>query len=263
MKSSILKRIAALTAGIATAFAMTSCFEQESSTKLTKDGSGTITETTIVGAQMAGMMKGQMGEGENDLTNEAKYKEKVARMGEGVEYVGLTTEDTADGGMKIVASYKFDDITKLKGVMSDDENADSMTFDFEKGDTNKLTIKLPKQPAAEKAGDKEEEKPELTDEMKAAQKQQMQMMAGMVQGMKITMALEVDGEIVKTDADHVDGNKITIMSVDVGKVFANEEALEMLDSPEAMDDVETLRELSKKIDGLKIEADDTITVEFK
>ncbi|QQL45489.1 hypothetical protein [Sulfuriroseicoccus oceanibius] len=261
MKLNILKRLAALTAGIATAFAMTSCFEQENNTKLSKDGSGTITETTVIGAQMAGMMKGQMGEGENDLTNEAKYKEKVARMGEGVEYVGLTTEDTADGGMKIVASYKFEDISKLKGVMSDDENADSMSFEFEKGDTNKLTIKLPKEPAAEK-GEKEET-PEMTDEMKAAQKQQMQMMAGMVQGMKITMALEVDGEIVKTDADHVDGNKITIMSVDVGKVFANEEALEMLDSPEAMDDVDTLRELSKKIDGLKIEADDTITVEFK
>lgn len=263
-----LKNIAALAAGIITTAAMTSCFEQDNNTKLSKDGSGTIVESTIVGAQFAQMMKGQMEQGgQNDMTDEGKYRDKVKRMGEGVEFVGLETKDADDGGLVITATYKFADISKLKGPMSDDESAAPVTFDYEKGDTNKLTINLPQAPkAAEGAKDGEGEEAaeeELTDEMKAAQKQQMQMMAGMAQGMKISMTLEVDGEIVKTDADHVEGNKVTLMAMDIGAILANEEALDMLDSPDDMNDVSTLRELASKIEGLKIEGDEKIVVEFK
>ncbi len=268
-----IKKLTAILAGAFAIVSLSSCLEQESTTKLSKDGSGTIVENISFGAQMAGMMKSQGAEGGNEFTDEATYKAKVETMGEGVEFVGLKQKDLDNGGMQITATYKFADINKLKAPMNNDDSAeDPITFEYVAGDTNKLTVNMPKKAGAEVAKEGAEELGEieglegelkLSDEDKAAQKQQMKMMAGMMTGMRMAAFIEVDGEVTKTDADFSEGNKITIYDLEIGKIFANEEALDKLDSPDDMGDVNTLRELSKTIEGLKIEADDKIVVEFK
>jgi len=265
-----IKKITTIFAGAFAVVSLSSCLEQESTTKLSKDGSGTITENISVGAQMAGMMKAQGEEGGNEFTDEATYKTKAETMGEGVEFVGLKQKDLDNGGLQITATYKFADINKLKASMSnDDSGSDPITFSYVAGDTNKLTVNMPKKAAAEGGaedlGEIEGLEGELkpSDEDKAAQKEQMKMMAGMMAGMRMSAFIEVDGEVVKTDADFSEGNKITLYDLEIGKIFANEKALDMLDSPDDMGDVNTMRELSKTIEGLKIEADDKIVVEFK
>lgn len=265
-----LKKLTAIFAGAVAIISLSSCLEQESTTKLSKDGSGTITENISVGAQMAGMMKAQGEGGGNELTDEETYKAKAETMGEGVEFVGLKQKDLDNGGLQITATYKFADINKLKASMNnDDSEGEPITFAYEPGDTNKLTVNMPKKAeakgGAEELGEIEglEGELKLSDEEKAAQKEQMKMMAGMMAGMRMSAFIEVDGEVVKTDADFADGNKITLYDLEIGKIFANEKALDMLDSPDDMGDVDTMRELSKTIEGLKIEADEKIVVEFK
>ena len=263
-----IKKLCAILAGAFTIVSLSSCLEQESSTNLSKDGSGTIVEKTTLGAQMAGMMK-QGGEGANEFTDEETYKAKVATMGEGVEFVGLEQKDLPNGGMEIIATYKFADITKLKAAMSDDDpDSGQITFEYEKGDVNKLTVNMPKKAGAKDGEGVEgvdglEIEEELSDEEKEAQKQQMKMMAGMMAGMRMASYIVVDGEVVKTDADFSEGNKITLFDLDIGKIFSNDEALDKLSSPDDMEDFNTMRELAKSIEGLKIEADDKIVVEFK
>ena len=263
-----IKKLTAILAGAISIFSLSSCLEQESTTKLSKDGSGTIVENISVGAQMAGMLKAQGEGGGNEFTDEATYKAKAETMGEGVEFVGLESKDLDNGGMQITATYKFADINKLKAVMNDDDGSDPITFQYEPGDTNKLTINMPKKAAAEGAdelGEIEglEGEIEMTDEEKAQQKQQMKMMAGMMAGMRMSSYIVVDGEVVKTDADYSEGNKITLFDLEIGKIFSNDEALDKLSSPDDMEDFDTMRELAKTIDGLKIEADEKIVVEFK
>lgn len=265
-----IKKFTAILAGAFAIISLSSCLEQESTTKLSKDGSGTIVENISVGAQMAGMMKAQGEEGGNEFTDEETYKAKAETMGEGVEFVGLKQKDLDNGGMQITANYKFADINKLKAVMgNDDSGSDPITFEYAAGDTNKLTVIMPKEAGAEGGaedlGEIEglEDELKLSDEEKAAQKQQMKMMAGMMSGMRMSAFIVVDGEVIKTDADFSEGNKITLYDLEIGKIFANDKALDLLDSPDDMGDVNTMRELSKTIEGLKIEADDKIVVEFK
>ena len=70
-------------AGLVALFGMSSCLEVEQVITLKKDGSGTITEEVVMGAQIVAMLEG-LPAGANaenpfaDLHNVEKYKAKVS-----------------------------------------------------------------------------------------------------------------------------------------------------------------------------------------
>ena len=47
----------------------------------------------------------------------------------------------------------------------------------------------------------------------------------MFQGFKVNIDLQVDGKIVKTNADHVKGSKVTLLEMDLGALLADEAKL--------------------------------------
>ena len=58
----------------------------------------------------------------------------------------------------------------------------------------------------------------------------MQMVKTMFQGFKVLIDLEVEGKIVKTNADYVNGSRVTLLEIDMATLFEDEAALTALQS---------------------------------
>src|SRR5690606_730959 len=99
------------------ALLLASCFEHTSTIRLEKDGGGTVTEETLLGAQASAMLAGlPAGDGQDPLSQMAdpdKAAKSAAAMGEGVtvEKVEKIDKDGRKGGRVV---YRFKDINTLK-----------------------------------------------------------------------------------------------------------------------------------------------------
>jgi len=271
MKTKLLLMITSLLA----LFTLNSCLQVESTITLKKDGSGTITEDLLFGDQMVQMMRlsasqaAQAGIKAKDpfeeMLDKTKATERAKKMGEGVELVSVTKIDT-NGKMGVRTVFKFADINKLDYNTADamdmgdggpqpkeNKDADKPTFKYADG---KLVIsqKLPKgEEASEPA--KEEKK----DEDNPMDDQALAMMQGVMKDMRMTMKMKFDPGIAKTNATYVDGDTITIMEIDFGKVVKDPKKLKALQGG----DFEKTKEALKGIDGIKFEAQETVEVELK
>lgn len=252
------------------ALATPSCLEHDAVIKVNKDGSGTITETTLFSAQASAMMEqmaGLGGEGQDPISKMVDKEtagEAAKKMGEGVEFDSAEKLDK-DGrkGGKVV--FKFKDINKLKFVMGGSmaDAGESMkppglpeeekpeqkptTFKYEDGT---LTINNPDKKPAE--GEKIE-KPEVDE-------QQLAMAQGMFKDMKMSFKIEFPGGIEKSDATHVDGDTVTLAEMEFDKLVSDPAKLKKLME---LEDPAAAASAFKDVDGLKVETKETVTVKLK
>ena len=84
----------------------------------------------------------------------------------------------------------------------------------------------------------------------------------MMEGMRVDIALEFEGEIVETNATHVEGSRVTLLSVDFGEIVKNKETLEILKKNQP-DNIEDFKAFLEKIHGMKIELKKQVSVKFK
>jgi hypothetical protein len=270
--SLIQKRAATAAFALGAAALLSSCFESDSTITVKKDGSGTIETKMVMSAQMAGMMKmaqGQEGvEVKNPLTDPEQLKKNAAKNGEGVEFVAVKELKFDDGREGSVATYKFADVRKLKmspgegppnpgEEEAEEDNASPIRFDFQPGDSPKLTIIMPPPAAKEAAGDEAEPKAANEEDAMA-----MQMMGTMMQGMRLAMRVKVDGEITKTNAAHQDGSTVTLMDLDMGKIFSDPAVMKKLSSPDDMKDFAKFSKIAKDA-GATVEPSPKVEIEFK
>lgn len=260
-----ISRIVRLTLGLAAATLFSSCLENETTVTLNKDGSGTIVEETLLGAQTIQMMS-QFGEpGAPDpvaeMFGEDKLKAKAAKMGEGVEFVKVEMLN-ADGKKGARAHYKFADINALNlnpmGAVSDvssmpgeeaEKDDDTVTFAYADGS---LKIIVPPADFSDMGKDEGEgENPEMEAAMK-------EMMAGMRINIKLVIA---DG-IAESNATHVDGDTITLFDVQVDKMLEQEDELDEI-SKLAKTDMDAAKAKFAKLDGMKVEMKEDVTVKIK
>lgn len=266
---------------LALALVLPSCLEVETEITLKKDGSGTITEEMVMGAQMIGMMEmaaAQGGQQKNPLTemkDEAKLKEKAKEYGEGVTFAKVEEIKRDNGGKGVRVTYNFTDINKIKispaGGMdqlsglkpggasgaeveeAEKAAAEAMaTFTYADG---KLTINLPQPEAGEDAGTPEEGGEEGGAEIDP----QMAMMAEMMKGMKIGAKVTVAPGIAKTNATHHKDNTITLFELDFDEVMKNPGGLNALNGIDQNNPAEAL----KAIKGAKAETKGKITATVK
>jgi hypothetical protein len=265
----------------ASALALSSCFQHESTVHLKKDGSGTLVEETRMGGQMLEMMSqfaGGLG-GEDakpqdplkDLLSEDKAKKRAAELGEGVtlEKIEPVTVGTSKGAR---ATYRFADINKLristedsmKGVaapggppeeVKPKAESKPIVFNYKDG---VLTI-VPN-------NDKNAEKPDAEKKAEAAQNledpQAMAMMKQMFADMKMSVKLVVDGGIEETNATHREGDTITLMEMDMNKLMEKPENFKKLGEVDQNDPASAMEAL-KGIDGVKVEVKPEVTVKLK
>ena len=254
---------------------LSGCINSGTLVKVKPDGSGTIEQTMLVNAAaIKGLMSGIGGKGELKETpgvlNEADFKRTAERMG--VRPVSLTP--LKEGGFEgSKAIFAFDDISKIK-VDQDPQMSGSSSGTFAKPPSSSSPIKFgfAKQGASSLLTITVDEKT-ITAGTKPADGAKpgvgkmdpamMQMIKTMFQGFKVLIDLEVDGKIIKTNADYVDGSRVTLLELDMATLFENEAALTALQSkigPGAS--IADVRPYLKDVKGVKIN-NPNLTIEFR
>ena len=258
---------AKLLLGLIAALALPSCLQNETTITLNKDGSGTIVEETLLGAQMMAMMTQFAQPGQPDpvaeMFSEDKAKAKAAKFGEGVEYV-KTDLFEKDGRKGARFHYRYADINKITAspdnaveglgdeqppAEGDKEKKESVKFEYADG---KLRIIVP--PADFDEMNMEEEE--------GADPQQKAMMEQMMADMRITMKLVIADGIAETNASHVEGDTVTLFDVQVGKMLGHRDALKKI-SETAKTDRDAAKAEFSKLDGIRIETKEDVTVTLK
>ncbi len=243
----------------------TGCFRSTTTISLRPDGSGTVVQETGMTAQALAMIKSMAG-GQNakdvppDLFGEEQAKKAAATMG--VTFVSGEPFKTAEfEGYR--ARYSFTDISQVKVNM--EQNAAQMSatgkeppfsFNFNRGASSSvLTIQMPDQVPTKGKLPMLPSGAAGTDAEKAQAAQAMAMMKSMMRGMFIDITLDVDGKILKSNAAHVAGSRVTLLQVDVDKLLSDESALQKL---QAATDLKSFA----NIPGLKVSPEPKIRIEF-
>lgn len=264
-------RLMAIVSGLGVLLGLSGCLEVEEVLTLKKDGSGTISEEVVMGAQMVAMMEmgAAQGGGANPMAkmyDEEKYKKKAASYGEGVEYVKLEKVER-NGGKGVKAHYKFADINTVvfepgaamdsmenmgpPGAAPKKEAKESQPLKFVYAE-GKLTITFPDPP-------EDVEKPDIPEQ---GDNPEMAQMMAMFKDMRIGAKLVIEPGIASTNATHVDGNTITLMKVDFGKILENPDGMKTLQKLD-MKNRKKMKAALKDVKGVKIETRKKVKVKVK
>ncbi len=266
-------RVARLLLVLVAATTLTACLNSTTLVKVKPDGSGTIEQTTLVNMAALKGMGGGAGS-TPPMTSTAELERTAARMGKGVRLVSTEPAKGANGFEGTKAIFSFDDINQVE--ISQDPNLSGGTnpdrapasksdspvnFNLTRsGGTSTLSINIAERPAAAGKPDAPgapSEMPDLTNPMI------MGMIKSMFQGFKINIDLEVVGAIVKTNAEYVAGQRITLLEMDMTALLADEAKLKALQgkiNPDAS--FTDIKPFLKDIKGIKIDGP-SIKVEFK
>jgi hypothetical protein len=252
------------------------CLNSSTLIKLRADGSGTIEQTLLVNpksfeglAAMAEQMSG--GEAKagpsglpspKELLDEAKLKEAAAKFGRGVRYVSSTPLKQGDlEGARAV--FAFDDINALtvdQSPQGSSRDREPVTFRFQRGAAGSvLTVTLPDRDKSDeptrgtqKAGPTAQMPPEA-----------LALVRPFFEGMRVAIALDIDGKIVKTNADHVSGSRVTLLDIDFTELLKNPAAFEKLGALGPGASISDVQTATRDMPGLKVNASPSVRVEFK
>ncbi len=275
------------------------CYQIKMLVKLNPDGSGTIEEEFLMSTgtleEMGGMMESMMGgmmdeeaveseESESDdpygMFDEAKLREEAAQMGDGVTYVsGNRVQSGEFDGYRAV--YAFTDVNKLRvdqnpnekmpsqfsdvsvggGGEEEEEDDEFVTFNFTRGNPAKLVITQPEDRYDEE-GDLTSDDSEESSEEDAMGAAMMGMMQDFFRDMRIVMEIEVQGDIVETNATYREGSRITLMDMDFGKLFEQPDGFEKFSQAQP-DNVEDAKQVLKDLPGVKVELNKEVVIQFR
>jgi hypothetical protein len=254
---------------IASVIFLSGCIKVDTKLKVNKDGSGTIEEQVLISDAIAQMMSEFMSSFQDsanvpesfNLFKEEELKEKASEYGDGVEYVS-GKEIKKDGWQGYKAVYSIADINKIKMEtdpnkkveMGDSESGEFFNFKFVPGSVAQLIIDRPEYQMEFNEGEKETEE-------EAGDKKLDDKFIKMMEGMKVKIALEFNGNIQETNATYVDGSKVTLLDIDFDKLLSNKESLAKFKNnpPNNLDEME---EIVKNIAGMKIELKKPVKVKF-
>jgi len=274
-KDGLMKKVCILATIVAVLLSLAGCIESTTLVRVKKDGSGEVEETLLMRTDVMQMIMGMSEEmggetGELELVDREQLEKQAGQMGEGVTLKSVEKIAT-ESHMGYQAVFSFRDINTLEVNQNPDENVpdtgspgeeppnkEIITFHFEKARGKKpalLVINLPEEQMEASA--------EEPDEMVAEQNEDMtNMLREIFRDMKINVSLEVDGEIVETNATHKEGSKITLMAIDFEKVIQNEQVFQEL-AVANPDSLEKTKELLKDVPGIKVELQNRIELQFK
>src|SRR5262245_22014958 len=263
------------------AVACSGCLSSATLIRVKANGSGTIEQTLLfnpssIDKAFAGMgFKSTGGSGPKPptITTDTVAKD-LTRLGDGVSVVSVRPLKLPDGFEGAAVTFAFDDISKLRtedfllpgpaaaGKKAGGGALDGIQFAMDRrpDGTSVLTATFredKKTNSDPQSSKKSKETPDFDDpEMR-------QMVKALFKGFRIALDLEVAGEIVKTNADYVEGKRITLAEINIERLIGESSKLEALDkvlSPDAS--IAKIRPHLKDIKGLKINHP-VVTVQFR
>ena len=238
---------------------LTGCLNSHTLIKVKRDGSGTVEQTML------------MKPSKDAPFNDAEIKRTIERFGTGMRFVSSTplTEGGLEGARVV---YACDDINQVsldpdpgvagasdskqaagakssspvKFALARDDNRALLTVNFEGADAQEVPVPANANSAPRK----------INPAMVA-------MLKNMLEGFKVVIDLEVDGTIVKTTADYVNGSRITLVELVLTGILEDETTLqELLSKFGPGTSLSTLRPSLKGIKGVKINHP-IVTVEYR
>jgi hypothetical protein len=265
--------------------ATSGCVTSDTLIKLNPDGSGVVVQKTLMNtemiAQLTSMMQGlaqQMAgneAGQKDMKMPELFSEKDARaraakMGEGVSFVS-SRKITAGGMEGQEATYAFRDVTKLKlnekpetpsmpGLPDGtSESGTETTFRFSRlpNGHSQLTAVFSQRPS--KKAEETVKEPNKT--AKAPTAEQLEQAKKFFAGFRIGMAVEVQGNLVKTNSLYHEGTKVTLLEMDFSELLSNDALLQQAAAIKGQN-LEEAKELLKGLKGFKINLEPEVKIEF-
>lgn len=257
------------------------CLQVDTTINVKKDGSGTINEKVLMSKTFVNMMKefatafkdsSTSSDEEFSLFKADEIISDAKEYGSEVKYVShnFISNDEWEG---YEAIYSFDDISKIK-VQPDPDSKVAMSegeaetevedandyyfFKFKKGDVSELIIDRP-----EIEFNKDTTEAESSEEVTEQNDDELGDEAlKMMDGMKINIAVKVDGEINSSNATYLDGSTITLFHMNLGEMMKNKEAFKDFKNNEPTS-IEEMKKFMKKFPGMKIEIQKPVTIKFK
>ncbi len=202
---------------------------------------------------------------------------RAETFGAKVKFISAKPVKT-DTGSGYAAVYAFQDINLVRVNQNPGEKVDlqraekneasdkeeSLLFKFTKGSPSRLVVTFPekKNTAGDKSGAPGSTKDIEDKSKKESDAQSMEMTKKLFQDMKLKISLQFEGTIVDTNATFRDGSTVTLMEMDFGKIMNNATLFKQLAAAKPQS-IEETKALVKSIEGLKIETNNPVTVEFK
>jgi len=277
-----MKKILLALVSIVTSLVLPGCLQSEVTIHLNNDGSGTLVEETRLGAQMQAMLEQMsgMGGGDNAKANplqqmfsEAKAKTRATELGAGVTLAKFETVDV-NGAKGARVTYNFQDINKLHIAAGDSmknispmgamprppaKPEGALRFAYAAGN---LSIKMPDPGAAAKSAGPEVASAKNADMPEMDTPETQAMMKKMLGDMKMSLKLVVDSGIAATTATYQDGNTITLMEMEMGKMLEVPETFKKLGKLDKNNPAAAMA-VFKNIKGFKVETQQEVTVNLK
>ncbi len=260
------------------AFFLSGCIEVQTLVNVNKDGSGTLEEKVLFSKEMIEMFSSfnfadstavKDSAAHSPFYNVKELKSEAKNKGEGVRYIS-SKEIKEDGREGYVAVYGFKNINKIKvsespeskaslGSLQKDENKkkEYLTFNFKPGTQPEIKISMPKGKF-----EKPESETEVNKDTSSTGQAFAKEFLGMMKDFKFSLAVNVKGKIVNTNATYVDGSRVTLFDVEFGKLLENKDKMDELNNLKDYN-LEKMKELLKGMPGVKIELNNPVTVKFE
>jgi hypothetical protein len=284
-----MKTAARLVAVLALGVGASGCIAVDMLVKVKGDGSGTVEKSLTMNPQAMQEMAAEMKASGGDVSTKTKdpskltdkellegpfdpeeLKKEAAKMGPGVTFVSATPVREKDR-LGVKAVFAFKDVNQLKlsqkpmpdggpgGGKASPE--DDLKFSLEKqGGSSVLTLMAKGLDLKSGAGKpKASPPPEGMDKMAEGM---LEMMKPMLKGLRITIGVEVDGTVVKTNSPYAAGNRITFMDLDFGALLSDQKALKAF-GEDMEGSLAQQKAALAKIKGMKVHLEPEMVVEFK
>jgi hypothetical protein len=246
------------------------CFQMGTVIHVRGDGSGTIDQRLVFSQAALSQLKqfAMLGGGKAfDPVSEEQARADAAKLGPGVTFVSSTAVND-DSGQGRASVYAFTDINQLR-VNQQPSAPGGVSIRAEGLDSNgpAITFKLTHLPDGNAVMTIAVPQPNLPGGGTSAQTgtsnmpspEQISMLKDMLSGARVTIVVEPAGTLVKTSSPFVDGQRVTLLDVNLDQVLKDETLLPRMQAAKTADD---MKAILKDAPGLKINLEREITIEF-
>ncbi len=243
--------------------------QAETVVRIERDGSGTISETVVLSHEVVEMFASMAPQGQPfELRDEQRLRDAAANYGPSVRLLSSRSIETGFG-MGYHALYGFDDVESLRigqdpgaslpgGEAAGAEvPAEVTTFTLDRSDPARLVIHWGGPDGT--SGDAYAEHSGAVDEPDAAA---MEMTRAALQDLEMAIHVEVAGEVLDSNATHVEGGRITLIDIAFGELMENEDALRMMAQQQSRS-VSDMKDLLRFVPGLRVEIEPEVEVLFR
>jgi hypothetical protein len=248
---------------LAAALASSACFQMTTVLKVNADGSGTIDHRMLYSTAALAQLRqfaALGGRGQMDPLSEQQARDMAATIGPGVSYVTSTPLNTPAGQGR-ESTYAFTDLTQLRiSTQPAAPGGISIKTPGFSTQAETVTFSLTREPGANPVLHIHVPEPNFLDALATPAAQgQIAMIKTALAGARVLLVAEPAGTLVKTSSPYVDGQRVTLLEVDLDEILKDETLLPRLQASKTNDKAKAILQSAT---GLKINLDRDITIEF-